>query len=136
LRRLLTQIEGLQELVPATGAWLPPIDLCERSDTILVRVELPGVAPDDIKITMRDGILKIEGRKKHDSGVAESGNTENGPVRFICLERSYGNFSRSLSIKWSIDCERITARLANGVLQIELPKSKSCGLEITIAITE
>jgi HSP20 family protein len=132
---LLTQIEGL-EFVPATGSWLPPIDLCERPDAILVRVEVPGVSPEDVKITLLEGVLRIEGRKKRDPAAGEPGGAEGGPARFLCLERSYGTFVRSLSLKWSIDTERVSARLANGVLQIELPKAKSCGQEITITITE
>jgi HSP20 family protein len=136
LRRLLTQIEGLQELVPATGSWMPPIDLCERADAILVRVEIPGVSAEDVKITLREGVLKIEGRKKHDPAVSEPGAAESGPARFLCLERAYGTFVRSLSLKWSIDIDRVSARLANGVLEIQLPKARSCGQEIIITITE
>jgi HSP20 family protein len=129
-------LDELQTLVPAPGAWLPAVDLCEMAEAVLVRVELPGVAPDAIRVTIRDDLLKIEGRKEPDVPATEQGGPEKRPLCFLCLERAYGSFSRSLLLKWAIDPERVSARLENGVLQIHLAKAKSCGREIVVPIEE
>jgi len=134
LRWLLMHFDEMRSLAPSPGAWLPPIDLCEMDDAILVKVELPGIPAEDVRLTMLDGVLKIEGRKER-SPVAGQGPNEEKPVCFICLERSYGTFARTVPLKWPIDLRHVSARLANGILQIRLPKARECGREIIIPIT-
>jgi HSP20 family molecular chaperone IbpA len=59
------------------------------------------------------------------------------PIRFICLERSYGNFAFSVAINWRpIIAEQISAKMSDGVLIIRLPKSPTCGREIAITISQ
>jgi len=135
LRRLLMHFDELQALAPSPGAWLPAVDLCEMADAVLVRVELPGISPEALRVTIRDDLLKIEGRKEPEPAADPAAKGER-PIRFLCLERSYSAFSRSLLLKWAIDPERVSARLENGVLQIHLPKARSCGREILVPIEE
>jgi HSP20 family molecular chaperone IbpA len=59
-----------------------------------------------------------------------------GSIRFICLERSYGNFTLNVPINWQIESDHVSAQLREGLLQIHLPKTKNCGREITVSITE
>ena len=136
LRRLLTQFDEMRALAPTPGEWLPPVDLCEMEDAVVVKVEVPGVSPQDVRLTILDGVLKIEGRKERPA--LADGATGNGekPLRFLCLERSYGAFARSVSLKWMIDVQQVTARLSGGVLLIRLPKAQECGREILIPVTE
>jgi HSP20 family protein len=142
IRRMLARLDELRALasnpnVPnVPGIWLPAVDVCELEDAVLVRVEIPGVQSHHLRITLLDGVLKIEGRKERPNLTGRLLPEEERPLRFICLERSFGSFSFSVSLKWPIDAERISAKLADGVLQIRLPKTSACGREITIPITE
>jgi HSP20 family protein len=133
LRRLLTQCEELRAMEAQPGAWHPPIDLYEMKDAIMVRVEVPGVARERLRISLTDDVLKIEGRKERAPDPSEGAGR---PMRYICLERSYGGFVRRIALKWPVDPERISAHLADGVLQIRLPKAQSCGREIVIPVSE
>jgi HSP20 family protein len=131
LRRLLMHLEELPTVGLAPGAWTPPVDLCEMSDAIVIRIELPGVRQEDLRVSILDNALKIEGRKQR---VAPSGAEAEKPLRFVCLERSYGSFARTIALKWPVEVEKISADLVDGVLQIRLPKTKSCGREVLIPI--
>ena len=131
LRRLLMHLEELPKIALAPGAWQPPVDLCEMSDAIVIRIELPGVRREDLRVSILDNALKIEGRKQR----LTPGRTEGEkPLRFVCLERSYGSFARTIALKWPVEVENISADLTDGVLHIRLPKTKSCGREVFIPI--
>jgi HSP20 family protein len=136
LRRLLLHFDELRLMATSPGAWMPPVDLCEMEDALLVNVELPGVARDSLRISIEDGMLKIEGRKERPPLTVNQGADDEKPLRFICLERAYGAFTRSVALKWMIDVQHVSARLANGILHIRLPKAEGCGREIVIPITE
>jgi HSP20 family protein len=134
MRRILVRLDEMRAMAASPSAWVPPVDVCEMDEAILVRVELPGVSRTNVRLTMLDNMLKIEGRKEREapSQFPESDR----PIRFICLERSYGNFAFSVALNWPIEVERISAKLADGILQIRLPKSPTAGREIAITISE
>lgn len=132
LRRLLTHFEELRVVAPPPGAWLPSIDLCELSDAILMRVELPGVEKREIRLSIFDNVLKIEGRKQRRQ---ESSDEQGKPLRYLCLERSYGRFERTVVLKWPVEVDHISATLREGVLEIRLPKTGACGREVQIPIS-
>ncbi|MDQ3012361.1 MAG: Hsp20/alpha crystallin family protein [Acidobacteriota bacterium] len=143
LRRMLVRVDELRSLgaVPnAPNMWMPPVDVYEMEDAVLVSIEVPGLTMDQLRIKVLDNMLKIEGRKDRTNPTGKLAGRllpENErPVRFLCLERSYGSFVLSVSIKWPIEAEHVEARLADGVLEIRLPKTKTCGKEIAIPITE
>lgn len=97
------------------SAWGPVIDVLETPDDVTLRVELPGVRKQDVRLRWRDGLLTITGVKTR-HGVGEAN------VRYLCVERQYGKFRRDIAIGKPIDFERCSARLADGLLQIRLPK--------------
>ena len=132
LRRLLTHFDDLGFVAPFPGSWLPAIDLCELNEAIIIRVEVPGVARDDIRLSLFDNVLKIEGRKQR---LQEEDDTEGKPLRYLCLERSDGRFERTVVLKWTVEVEKITANLREGVLEIRLPKTVTCGREVQIPIS-
>jgi HSP20 family protein len=136
MRRMLVRLEELRSLAATPNTWTPPVDVYETEDAVQVNVELPGVTMEQIRIKVLDNVLKVEGQKERENPTARLLSESNRPVRFICLERSYGNFAFSLSIKWQVEAEQVTAQLREGVLQIHLPKTKTCGREIAISITE
>lgn len=136
LRRLLVQFDEMRALAATPHTWLPPVDVCELEQAILVRIELPGVALEQLRITLRDHALKIEGRKERANLTGRLLPEEERPLRFVCLERTYGSFAFSLALRWPIDAAQVSAQMAEGVLQIKLPKTNACGREIMIPITE
>jgi HSP20 family protein len=100
----------------ATTAWVPALDISERKDAYLVTVELPGVEPDDLQITMEDGLLTIQGERHFAS--------ESSEQQFHRVERRYGAFRRSITLPAQVQAEQIEASFENGVLQIVVPKAE------------
>ncbi|HEV7842298.1 MAG TPA: Hsp20/alpha crystallin family protein [Pyrinomonadaceae bacterium] len=123
--------EASEAEVPMAGAsWAPPVDLCETTDDITVRVELPGVAASQIKIGLTTTHLRVCGEKKKRA-------PRNRIISHLCSERSYGHFSRIVPLRWTINVDEATAELADGVLVVRLPKRKERrGAEFKIPITE
>ena len=99
-----------------TANWAPTIDVIEKDDNILLRAELPGLSEEDVEITVENRHLTIQGEKKFEHEESE-GN-------YRRLESRYGSFYRSFSLPNTVDQERIDARFAKGVLEIELPKAE------------
>jgi len=96
------------------GAWIPPVDIMEEKDRILLTAELPGFKESDVDVQMEGNVLTLRGERK--SEVEKEGRT------FHRMERSYGQFVRSFTLPNNVDREHIKANFANGLLQIELPK--------------
>jgi len=139
LRRMLVRVDELRSLgaVPnGPNVWTPPVDVYEMEDAILVSIEVPGMTLDQLRIKVLDGTLKVEGRKDRATPTGRLLPEAERPVRFLCLERGFGGFALNVALKWPIEAEQVTARLTDGVLEIRLPKTKTCGREITIPITE
>src|SRR5215204_4148359 len=93
---------------PVAQRWVPQMDLVEADDHFLLRADLPGLSEDDVNIEVRDNALTISGERK-----AEHEQRERGWYR---VERSFGSFSRSLSLPEGVDPDAITAGFENGVL--------------------
>jgi HSP20 family molecular chaperone IbpA len=123
--------EASEAEVPVAGAsWAPPVDLCETKDEVIVRMELPGVAASQIKLGLTTTHLRVCGEKKKSA-------SRNRIISHLCSERSYGQFSRVVPLRWPINVNAATAELANGVLIIHLPKRKDRrGAEFKIPIKE
>jgi HSP20 family protein len=104
-----------------TTAWVPALDISERKDAYLVTVELPGVEPDDLQITLEDGLLTIQGERHfaHDSSEQQ----------FHRVERRYGAFRRSITLPAHVMAEGIEATVEDGVLQILVPKMEEATLK-------
>ncbi len=108
----LTRRERDEEM--SLGAWIPPVDIVEEKDRILLTAELPGFKENEIEIQMEGAVLTLRGERK--SEIEKEGRT------FHRMERSYGQFVRSFTLPNNVDRERIQANFANGLLEIELPK--------------
>jgi len=94
--------------------WSPAIDVFERDGRIVVRADVPGLSPDDIRLEIRDGALVLEGERRQEMEV----ESDEGVYR---TERMYGRFSRVIGLPQSADLDKASARFENGVLQIEIP---------------
>lgn len=99
-----------------TSLWTPAVDVAEHEDAYQVKVELPGVSKDDVKITMQDNILTIRGEKKQEK--------ESKSSNYHRVERSYGSFQRSFTLPTSVKHDRIEASYKDGILTIALPKAE------------
>lgn len=100
----------------ATAAWVPPVDVLEQPEAIRIMAELPGVKPEDVKISVEGNVLTVHGTKQQ---VAEE-RTE----RVHRYERTYGAFERSFTLPATVDTQHINANSDNGVLTITLPKAE------------
>ena len=94
--------------------WMPAMDLVESGDHFVLRADLPGMGEDDVNIEFEDGTLTVSGERK-----AEHEESNEG---FHRVERSFGSFSRSLTLPQGIDPEAVTASFDRGVLEIRIPK--------------
>ena len=92
----------------------PRIDISEDKENINVIVEIPGVKKDDVKITLQDNILTVEGEKKKESEQKEN--------NFFRNERVYGSFKRSITLPVLVDSEKVVAKFENGMLNIQFKK--------------
>ncbi len=99
-----------------SGTWLPPVDLSETADKVIVKVEVPGIDPKEIDISIQDNTLLIKGEKKEEK--------EEKGKNYYRMERRYGNFSRSIALPASIDANKVSAECKNGVLEITLQKKE------------
>lgn len=106
-----------QEQGTITSAWLPPCDVVEDGDGVRIMMELPGVEPDDVRLSLENNILTIRGEKRQ-----QQESTEGGRVHRY--ERSYGTFERSFSLPNTVDADKVTADYDNGVLTVRLQKAE------------
>jgi HSP20 family protein len=84
-----------KQLLSEDMAWAPAIDVSEKDDKFLVKVELPGVKEEDINVSVSGNTLTIEGEKKSESETKKKG--------YYYSEASYGSFSRSMTVPSSVD---------------------------------
>lgn len=109
------------ELPMVSGTYLPwkgtmpRLDVTEDEDRIRVAVELPGMDEEDVEILLGDNVLTIKGEKKVE--------TEESERPYAYMERSYGSFQRSIPLDVEVSTDKVDARLENGVLIIDLPKT-------------
>ena len=94
--------------------WVPPVDLVEAEDHFVLKADLPGLSEGDVNIEVQDGTLTISGERK-----AEHEQREKGWYR---IERSFGRFSRALSLPDGVDPDGIQASFRDGVLEVRIPK--------------
>lgn len=97
-----------------TTATAPSIDVSETEGELRIEADLPGVEEKDVDVTVSDNVLTIKGEKKAEK---EEKNKD-----FHLVERSYGSFSRSLTLPFAADPSKAKATFKNGVLSISLPK--------------
>jgi HSP20 family protein len=98
----------------AAAAWAPPVDIVEQADAIRIQAEVPGVSPDNVKISVEGNVLTISGTKEN----THEENTE----RVHRYERTYGAFERTFTLPSTVDPAGIRAGYANGILTVTLPK--------------
>jgi HSP20 family protein len=102
--------------------WVPAVEVLESGDEIRCLVELPGLVPEDVNISIDDGVLTIEGERKLERKEQGDAGTGGQPTYHL-LERRYGRFVRRFTLPREVDADHITAQSDRGVLTIVLPKT-------------
>jgi HSP20 family protein len=126
LRKMTTEFERMFEepgwpfrwpffaLRPFEAAtWAPEIDVFEKDNRLVTRLDLPGVKKENVKVEVTEGMLTISGEKK----TATEEKTEN----FYRQEREYGNFYRTVPLPEGVKYEEVKATFADGVLEVSVP---------------
>jgi len=107
--------------------YVPDVDICETADSLWLWADVPGVDESTIEVKLADGYLTIDAR------VALTDYESLAPVY---TEYIVGNYHRRFAVSSDIDAERIHARLANGVLEVELPKAaRAKPRQISVAVS-
>ncbi len=112
--RPLSRIEPNTEMLPMAD-WMPSADISETDTSYLIKAEIPGVAKEDVKVTIENGMLTIQGERKMEK--------EEKNKKFHRIERSYGSFMRSFRVPDDADESGVKAEFKDGVLSVTLNKS-------------
>jgi HSP20 family protein len=117
---------GSQEVI-ATGDWAPRVDIAETDKAFEIKAEIPEVNKEDVKVTVHNGVLTIQGERKQEK--------EEKGKKFHRVERSYGSFTRSFTLPDNVDETKISASFKDGVLNIQIQKieeAKPTSIEIKV----
>lgn len=98
------------------GTLYPHVDITESEAGYAIKADLPGLAKEDIKVSVENGVLSISGEKKQEVEKKEKNN-------YYHFERSYGRFCRSFTLPTHVDGKSIEAKYNNGVLEVHLKKT-------------
>jgi HSP20 family protein len=98
------------------GEWLPAVDVFDCRGKLNVVVEVPGLAPESLRVASRNGKLVITGERREVRPPA--------PAGFLCMERPQGRFTRVIDLDLALDLSGAEARLRDGLLSITIPRLK------------
>jgi HSP20 family protein len=97
---------------PGERVWAPPIEVAERDGSFVIRAELPGIKPDDVKPVITDDAVVIQGERKPESEEAKG---------IHVTERRYGKFYRAIPLPEGAKVDEVRAKYENGVLEFTVP---------------
>ena len=101
------------------GVWSPPVDVAERENELILKVDLPEMSQSEIDIRVEENTLIIQGERKFVKEIPDE--------NYVQIERPYGSFHRTFTLSRRIDQESIRASYKDGVLRIVLPKREVAG---------
>lgn len=96
--------------------WAPAVDIKETPEAFNIEAELPGMKKDDVKVTVHDGVLSIQGERKHEE--------ETNDNKHHRIERVYGSFLRRFTLPENVDENSIRASFKDGILSLTLTKAE------------
>ncbi len=107
-------------------AWTPAIDVVREDGHLVVRADLPGIKPEEVKIEVEDDILTVSGEHRE--------SKEEKDKHYVRRERRYGSFSRSMTLPKGVTAKDIKAKTHNGVVEVTIPLPEARKKE-TVKIT-
>jgi HSP20 family protein len=110
----LKDISRQMELAPPAVTWMPHADVFAGDDTLIVRVDVPGIAREGLKVVVIGGDCVVRGERKPPENARE--------FRALALERPWGPFERRFALPPGSHPDKITARCADGVLELRIVK--------------
>ena len=119
--------EGSQELMTIAD-WAPSVDVSETDNEYLIKVELPGIRKEDVKVTIHDGVLTLQGERKLEHKEEHK--------KYHRVERAYGSFARSFTLPENVDGNSVKATNKDGMLYLHLGKTeetKPKSIEVKVA---
>lgn len=116
LRTVEDEFDRLMGRAFSRDTWMPALDVRESEDRFEVKVDLPGLDPENVNVTFEDGMLTIQGKRQFES--EDRGDT------WHRIERGFGTFARSIRLPQTTDTEKIEASFDKGVLTVTVPKSE------------
>ena len=99
------------------GAWAPSVDVLRKNGNVILRADLPGIKPEEVKITVEDEVLTVSGEHSEES--------EEQKDDYMRRERRFGSFSRSMTLPAGVQAEEIKSTTADGVLEVTIPLPKA-----------
>ena len=113
----------------STAEWAPAVDIKEEAERFVLLADIPGVKPEEIDISMEDGVLTITGEKNTEAETEKDG--------YKRVERTYGSFYRRFTLPDTADADTISAKSNHGVLEIVIPKRETAKpKKISITVEE
>ena len=106
---------GRQEIM-THGDWVPRVDIAETEKEFVIKVEVPEIKKEDVKISVDNGVLNIHGERKQEK--------EEKGKKFHRVERFYGSFTRSFTLTDNVDETKIEASFKDGMLNVQIPKTE------------
>lgn len=116
LRTVEDEFDRLMGRALSRDTWMPALDVNESEDRFEVKVDLPGLEPNDVNVTFEDGMLTISGKRQFES--------EHEGETWHRVERGFGTFARSIRLPQTADTDRIEASFDKGVLTVTVPKTE------------
>jgi len=110
--RLIERTFGRERQTP----WMPPMDVFETEDKLVVTLELPGLVAEDVEVSVEDSTLTVSGKREFANEVNEE--------HYHRIERRYGAFSRAVTLPPQVDPAKVDARFEAGVLTVEVAKAE------------
>jgi HSP20 family protein len=112
--RTPARTESAQDML-ALADWTPSVDISETDTAYLIKAEIPEVKKQDVKVTLQDGMLTIQGERRQEQ--------EEKNKKYHRIERSYGSFARSFRVPDDADADTVAAQFKDGMLNVTLPKT-------------
>jgi HSP20 family protein len=116
LQRMFRQVFGDSDASLA-GAFSPALDVEESDDAFTLHVELPGVKPDEVEVSIEESVLTIAGQRDFYSDKESDG--------FRRIERRFGRFHRAVRLPDRVDPDKVDAAYRDGLLTVTVPKAES-----------
>lgn len=99
-----------------SSAWVPPVDIYDTKDSVVLKLELPEIDVNAVKIRAENNVLSISGERKLSDEAREES--------YFRIERIYGPFVRTFTLPMNVDATKISAKYKDGILRLFLPKKE------------
>jgi HSP20 family protein len=107
---------GRPPVLASQAEWSPRVDITEKDGEFVIKADLPGVAREDLKVTVEKGVLTLQGERRQEK--------KEDNERFHRVERFYGHFLRSFTLPEGVDETQVKANISDGQLSVTVPKTQ------------